>query len=168
MGSFTAVRNVQAINRCKKGSPMTTLPIRFQLCPPFFRLQGMRVDAPTCNLSETYELDAAFFKTHRDRSTLLRPAHYNEFDIEIGSLGEWLQIPQLHVLVTKISVGTHLVTPVYRGKAFFREVTTDGEIAMIVADMCKLGGIDQDEFELYERTRNAQTASLKAGNEIVH
>ena len=148
---------------------MTNEPLRFRLCPPFFRLQAMRVDSPTCNLATSYERDAAFFRKNANRHIHLRLADMNEFDIGMEAVGEWLQLPQLHVLVTKLSIGVHLITPVYRGKAFFREVATDGELAMIVADMGKLGGIDQEEFERYEEAHNAQgTASKVNRKQIIH
>ena len=107
--------------------------LRFRLCPPFFALRGMRIDSPASNHNEAYELDLASFKGAPQRRLMLRPALFNEFDIEIGTVGEWLKLPQLHVLVSQLAIGSHLLTPLYRGKPFFSGVTTDNEVVIIVA-----------------------------------
>ena len=148
---------------------MTNSVQRFQFSPPHFKFETIRVDCPTCNRAETYGRDLDFFKANKDRRLSLRIADRNEFDHVIMTVGEWLQLPQLHVLVTKMSTGVHLVTPVYRGKTFFAEVTTDAEVGLIVADMAKLEGIDLLELEQYELTHKEQIAAFTAvSNEIVH
>ena len=129
--------------------------IRFRLCPPFFKLRGMRVDSPTSNNSDSYKKDSAFFKANPRRRLILRSAFMNEFDIDL-ELTNWLRLPILHCLVTQLSTGVHLLTPVYRGKAFFGDVTTDTEIAMIVGEMALRGGIDTPEFEAFEVAYNAK------------
>jgi hypothetical protein len=143
--------------------------IRYRLCPPFFALRGIRIDSPASNNSEAYQLDLAAFKAAPQRRLMLRPAYFNEFDIEVGSVGDWLKLPQLHVLVNQLSIGSHLLTPVYRGKPFFSGVTTDNEVVIIVAEMAKRGGIDRLEFEQFEQIHNEQmkVAHLVKG-EVVH
>lgn len=143
--------------------------LRFRLCPPFFSLRGMRIDSPASNNSEAYELDLAAFKAAPQRRLMLRPALFNEFDIEVGTVGEWLKLPQLHVLVNQLSIGSHLLTPLYRGKPFFSEVTTDNEVVIIVAEMAKRGGIDRHEFERFEQIHNEEMkASHSVKGEVVH
>jgi hypothetical protein len=143
--------------------------LRYRLCPPFFALRGMRIDSPACNNKETYSSDVAFFRSNAQRRLMLRSAYFNEFDIEVGTVGDWLRLPQLHVLVNQLSVGSHLLTPLYRGKSFFGEVTTDSEVVMIVAEMAKRGGIDRLEFEQFEQIHNEQTkASHSVKGEVIH
>jgi hypothetical protein len=129
--------------------------LRFRICPPFFSLRGMRVDSPTSNNHDAYERDTTFFKINPHRRSILRPAFIDEFDIDI-ELGQWIQLPTLHCIVNQLSTGVHLLTPVYRGKPFFREVTTDSEVAMIVAEMASRGGINRPEFEQFEQAHNAR------------
>jgi hypothetical protein len=143
--------------------------LRYRLCPPFFALRGMRIDSPASNNSEAYQQDLAAFKAAPQRRLILRPAYFNEFDVEVGTIGDWLKLPQLHVLVNQLSVGSHLLTPLYRGKPFFTSVTTDNEVVIIVAEMAKRGGIDRLEFEQFEQIHNEQIRaphSVKA--EVVH
>jgi hypothetical protein len=145
--------------------------LRFRLCPPFFGLRGMRIDTPASNNAETYEHDLALFRSAPQRRLMLRPAYFNEFDIEVGTIGQWMQLPQLHVLVTQLSIGSHLLTPLYRGKPFFGEVTTDSEVVMIVAEMAQRRGIDKNEFEQFEQAHNARikaTDSIKGEGEVTH
>jgi hypothetical protein len=154
MGSIVAACNVQAINRSKKGclTMSSNGTVRFQFSPPHFKFETVRVDCPTSNRTDIYERDLTFFKSHQNRRLSLRLADKGEFDHAAMTLGEWLQVPQLHVLVTKLSTGVHLVVPVYRGKAFFREVASDAEVSLIVADMAKLEGIDLEEIARYEQS----------------
>jgi hypothetical protein len=143
--------------------------LRFRLCPPFFALRGMRIDSPASNNKETYSSDVAFFRSNAQRRLMLRSAYFNEFDIEVGTVGDWLRLPQLHVLVNQLSVGSHLLTPLYRGKPFFGEVTTDSEVVMIVAEMAKRGGIDRHEFERFEQIHNEEMkTSHSIKGEVVH
>jgi hypothetical protein len=143
--------------------------LRYRLCPPFFGLRGMRIDSPACNNSEAYSSDVKFFRSNTQRRLILRPAYFNEFDIEVGTIGDWLKLPQLHVLVNQLAIGSHLLTPLYRGKPFFGEVTTDSEVVMIVAEMAKRGGIDRHEFERFEQIHNEQMkASQSVKGEVVH
>ncbi len=143
--------------------------LRFRLCPPFFALRGMRIDSPASNNGEAYGHDLAFFKAAPQRRLMLRPAYFNEFDIEVGTIADWLKLPQLHVLVNQLAIGSHLLTPLYRGKPFFSGVTTDNEVVIIVAEMAKRGGIDRLEFEQFEQIHNEQTkASHSVKGEVVH
>jgi hypothetical protein len=143
--------------------------LRYRLCPPFFALRGMRVDSPASNNSETYQQDLAAFKAAPQRRLMLRTAYFNEFDIEVGSVGDWLKLPQLHVLVSQLSIGSHLLTPLYRGKPFFGAVTTDNEVVIIVAEMAKRGGIDRLEFEQFEQIHNEEMkTSHSIKGEVVH
>src|SRR5258708_7025846 len=123
--------------------------LRYRLCPPFFALRGMRIDSPANNNAETYKHDLAFFKAAPQRRLMLRTAYFNEFDIEVGSVGDWLKLPHLHVLVSQLSIGSHLLTPLYRGKPFFGGVTTDNEVVIIVAEMPKRAGTTLHHFQRF-------------------
>ena len=138
--------------------------LRFQLCPPFFKLQGLRFDTPTNNHFLTYGYDCKFFAAHKGRRLRLRDAIYNEFDVEFDSMADWLKVPKLHVLVTQHSVGVHMVTPVYRGKSFYPESSTDAEVNMILATMFARRGIDQPEFEAFEQAHNEANRLLRAAS----
>jgi hypothetical protein len=62
-----------------------------------------------------------------------------------------------------------LLTPLYRGKPFFRGVTTDNEVVIIVAEMAKRGGIDRLEFEQFEQIHNKEIkTSHSIKGEVVH
>jgi hypothetical protein len=144
----------------------------FFLVPPFFKLSGLRIDTPARNHADTYSRDAAFFKTNKGRRLLLRTAGPREFDKCTESLGEWLQLPQLHILVTQLSAGVHQVSPVYRGKAFFAEVDTDSEVAMIVAEMYVRGGIDHVATlqcdELFRTREKGKLGSKQSKDKVIH
>ena len=135
----------------------------FFLVPPFFELNGLRIDTPSDNLTQTYRRDVGFFKANPHRRLMLRTADNREFDKCTETVGQWLQLPHLHVLITQLTKGTHLVSPVYRGKSFFEEVTSDGEIATIVAAMYVRGGIDSVAKAQCDSMFNA---SAKANNEL--
>jgi hypothetical protein len=143
--------------------------LRYRLCPPFFALQGIRVDSPASNNNEAYKHDLAAFKVAPQRRLMLRPAFFGEFDIEVGCVGDWLKLPQLHVLVSQLSIGSHLLTPLYRGKPFFSGVSTDNEVVIIVAEMAKRGGIDRLEFEQFEQIHNVEVKTAHSiKGEVVH
>jgi hypothetical protein len=144
----------------------------FVLCPPFFKLNSMRIDTPARNYGDEYSRDAAFFKANKNRRLVLRTAGPREFDKCTETLGEWLQLPQLHILVTQLTAGVHHVLPVYRGKAFFREVDTDGEVAMIVAEMYVRGGIDPvaelECNELFRTREKGKLGSNQSNDKVIH
>jgi hypothetical protein len=127
----------------------------------------MRVDTPTSNNIQTYDYDAKSFKRNPRRKLIIRPAFFNEFDIEVD-LSQWQQLPKLHCLVNQLSIGVHFLTPVYRGAAFFHEVTTDSEVIMIVAEMAKRGGIDVREWEQFERAYNLRLRLTDTSDGIVN
>ena len=113
-----------------------------KVCPPLFKLSVIRIDSPNSNRGEAYGQDAAFFKANPKRRLYLRDAQYGEFDLEL-ELGDWLSLPKLHVLVAQVSSGVHMITPVYRGKAFFKQdVETDAEVGLILDAMARREGFD--------------------------
>ena len=98
-----------------------------------------------------WQTDTLFFKKHHrpSRQNLLRWAYTNEF----GSAPKHYSIsPPLWVLVNEISIGTHKASPVWRGSAFFptklfssmpvADVSSDGEIAVILTEIQRRGGFD--------------------------
>jgi hypothetical protein len=132
-----------------------TMPqaIDTRLCPPLFAVQALRVDSPTSNRADSYKCDAEFFKKQPERRFNIRPALFNEFDV-VETMNEWLQLPPLHVLVTQVVTGVHFVTPTWRGRLFYAEVSTDSELAMILSEMNRRGGIDRAALDTFTRMFN--------------
>jgi hypothetical protein len=73
--------------------------------------------------------------------------------------------PILWVLVTKLAPGFHLISPTWRGPPFFRistfkqtyfaNVTTDAEVAALLDEFFRRGGVDQQALEHWEARARA-------------
>jgi hypothetical protein len=138
-----------------------------QLTPALFQFGLLRSDSAAKNHASTYAGDIEFFRSHSGRRMYIREAAIGEWDTDITNLGDWLQVPRLHVLVAQITVGTHTVTPVYRGKAFFPpDVQTDAEVGVIVIEMSRRGGFDFTEMLAFAKDHLPAGMSLQS--EIVH
>jgi hypothetical protein len=158
MGRIIARISTEAINQItSRGVNMVT--DIYQLCPPLFALGALRIDSPASNSREIYEQDKEFFRLHPGRRLYIRKDYIGEFDVEM-SAGDWLQLPRLHILVSQLTGGIHLVTPIYRGKAFFYDnVETDAEVSLIVVEIARRNGIDGGEWSTFEAKRIKQLDS---------
>jgi hypothetical protein len=126
----------------------------YQLSPPLFALGLLRIDSPTCHLTDTYSHDKEFFQLHKRRNLYIRADYNGEFD-QLMEIGEWLRVPRLQVLVTQLAAGIHQVVPVYRGKSFFYgNDTTDLEILQILIEMSRRNGIGVTEWIAFENQHN--------------
>ena len=144
----------------------------YQLCPPSFGLGILRIDSPTKHNREPYEQDKQFFALHKGRSLYLRGDYRNEFDIALET-EEWLRLPRLQVLVTQVSIGVHLVTPVYRGKQFFYDnLGSDAEVALVLVEMQRRGGMNAAEWMAFEsqwiERQRALTTLETPKDEVTH
>jgi hypothetical protein len=113
-----------------------------------------RIDSPVANMPAAYAVDIDFFKQNSDRRICIRKVQYKECDPPF-EISDWMQIPQLWVEVVRVADGFHRVTPIFRGKGFFSEThTTDAEVAAILIEMQKRGGIAAEEFVAFEKRMN--------------
>ena len=122
------------------------------LCQTLAQTALARFYAPHCGYSAVYEIDLAWFSRHKNskRRWFIRQSFGPEF--------ETIQLtptqPRLWVIVGELSPGFHLVLPVWRGPPFFRvctfkyvsvaDVSSDFEIAAILDECLRRGGVDQD------------------------
>ncbi|MDE1162303.1 MAG: hypothetical protein PW792_10215 [Acidobacteriaceae bacterium] len=122
----------------------------YKLCPPLFSLNALRVDSPSKQNREAQRRDAEFFKANPRRRLHLREAIPDEFDLQL-SIGEWLGVPVLHVLVIQVLAATHLAIPVYRGRRFWSEkLSSDEEIGQVLTEQSRREGIDVGEWMMFE------------------
>lgn len=139
-----------------------------QLCPPLFALGLLRIDSPSSYKGDVYQQDKEFFQLHKGRTLYLRAAYIGEFDLEM-ELAEALKTPKLHVLVTQLAKGSHQITPVYRGKAFFYgNDTTDLEVIQILIEMARRNGIDETEWVAFEDKNDRTFNALPSKTEVIH
>ncbi len=92
-----------------------------------------------------------------------------EFDLTMPN-GEWLQVPRLWCLVSRLSSGIHSVVPVYRGRKFWSFIKDDEALALVLVDIARREGIDAQEFAAFERkvvAKNKQALGA-SGSGIVH
>jgi len=133
----------------------------YQLCPPLFGMGMMRIDSPSSNNRDIYAQDKSFFALHKNRNLYLRQSYNGEFDLEL-STGDWLRIPHLQILVTKLATGIHQVCPTYRGSSFFYgNDSTDLEVLQIVMEMSRRGGIDVNEWSKFATAHNDRMKAIE-------
>jgi hypothetical protein len=160
MGSIVTESTIESISRIDGRKQMTTDSI-YQLSPPLFALGMLRIDSPSSHQRDIYSTDKEFFALHSRRNLYIRTSYMGEFDQPM-EMGEWLRVPRLQVLVTKLATGIHQVVPVYRGKSFFYgNDTTDLEILQILVEMSRRGGIDASEWYLFELGYMARIEAAK-------
>ncbi len=147
------------------------MPSIYELAPPLLAMKAARIDSAVMNHATAYKADTNFFISHPRCKTNIRPEYKEEFDL-VMPVGEWLQIPRLWCLVTQIATGIHSVLPLYRGKQFWSALTDDAATALVMVEMARREGIDQEEFLAFEKRVIAQnTKSLAASQrtrEIIH
>lgn len=139
----------------------------YRFAPPLFSLGLLRVDSPTHSHHVAYEKDKAFFASHRGRNLHIRLEYKAEFDVELPP-AEYLQLPILHILVTQLATGIHHVTPIYRGSAFWEVGTTDLELATVVSEMARRGGIDPLEWIKFESEWHSRNHATIDSGGIIH
>jgi hypothetical protein len=152
------------------------------LCPPASSLRLSRVDTKRKHVhSSIYDADRTYFLVKR-RDAFIRQARCGEFDYSPDShaLAETYRdvmgfepplkpndalrsvvkyIPKLWCLVSHIAPGTHSVTTVYRGDAFFKVYECEGQTIADLRNADKLTltleamharmGYDAAAWELY-------------------
>ncbi|MES2390843.1 MAG: hypothetical protein V4555_04325 [Acidobacteriota bacterium] len=120
-----------------------------ELTPPIFAFGFSRVDSAAQNAMLPYRGDGNFFRDHPKRRVYVRNAWADEFDKHIPAEHR-KELPTLHVLVTQVAPGVHYVAPVFRTSyPFWANLTTDAEVASVVAEMCRRGGMDVEEMAAY-------------------
>jgi hypothetical protein len=127
-------------------------PDHARLCQTLAQARLAQPYAPRSANSAVYESDLAWFSRHKNpkRRWSIREMIGPEFETRQISL----QPPSLWALVGELSPGFHVVSPVWRGSPFFRvstfryvsvaNVSSDAEIAMILDECFRRGGVDQD------------------------
>ena len=136
------------------------------LVPPLFGMQWLLVDSPTRS-GIAYRKDKQWFTEHPRRRFRIRQEWPFEFDAAMVS-PEKITIPRLQVLVARVSVGTHLIAPIYRGTPEFNvDVDADEEISSLLADMAHRSFLNRTELEKFLEMREAHcalhgTATMKA------
>jgi hypothetical protein len=152
------------------------------LCPPAMSLRLSRIDTKSKHLySSIYDADRTLFRVKRCEA-FIRQAREGEFDYSpdghalaetyrdamrfeppvkpneaLRSVAKY--IPKLWCLVSNIVPGTHSVTTVFRGDAFFRvyefeghtiaNLKTGDKLTSILATMQAQKGYDAAAWELY-------------------
>jgi hypothetical protein len=154
------------------------------LCPSSLTLNLSRFDSPQHHLHRSiYANDCDYLRVHPKRNRLLRESNCGEFDYG-PSTGPFMEtypklqfqsaqlpdeimrrmsgdIPRLWVLVTKLAIGVHQVTTIYRGNPFWKIVERDArEIAYfdsdedmlpVLAEIQKREGFDLKAWEVFEK-----------------
>ncbi|AFL87462.1 hypothetical protein Terro_1144 [Terriglobus roseus DSM 18391] len=123
-----------------------------RIMPPVFvggPLSSGRVDTPDRNAGIPHFGDSTFFRMNPKRKTAVRAAYPQEFD-QLVPAEVRAELPKMHVLVTKLSEGVHLVLPVYRtNRPFWTEPKSDAEAAVTVEAMARMGGWDLAEMQAF-------------------
>lgn len=144
------------------------MPSIYQLTPPLLAMNALRIESPLSNLTLDYERDCKFFADYPSRHALIRDAAIGEFDLDMP-VGEFLQVPQLWCLVTRISSGVHSVVPIYRGKKFWQFIKDDAALGLVLCEMARRNGIDDQEFTAFEKRIVAENTQLLAsGSGTIH
>jgi hypothetical protein len=147
------------------------MPSVFTLLPPNLACNQLRIDSSIHSRQERYEEDKKWFAANPKRRMYLR-ADIDEFDPVTIPIGEKLQMPKLHVLVTEIASGVHSVQPVYRGRAFWNHrLENDSAVATVLVEMQQQRGYDAKEFaEFLDRVqeKNRKFSAMNATNGNVH
>jgi hypothetical protein len=120
--------------------------------PSIFFQERARIDSPKHPYALMYTTDKEFFKAHPDRSQYIRTCCVGEFGTTVKSIS---LLPPIHVLVTKLKTGFHMVMSVYVGPYYDCNPTSDDEITSILEDMESRNGIDNQCWrEFCERIHN--------------
>ena len=144
------------------------MPSIYQLAPPLFAMNALRLESPLSNRSIDYERDCKFFADYPRRHSLIREAGMGEFDPDMPA-GEFLQVPKLWCLVTQIASGVHSVVPVYRGRKFWSFMKDDAALGLVLCEMARREGMDAQEFIAFERNVVAKNNRMLASrSETIH
>ena len=110
-----------------------------------------------------YGADGLFFATHPARRLYLREAIRNEYDIYTGE-EERKERPMLWAAVLLLAPGHHMILPAWRGKAFWRSIETDQDVADALLQMSLRGGLSIAEWYSYicdQRIRKGNKAKSR-------
>jgi hypothetical protein len=144
------------------------MPSIYELTPPLLSMKAHRIESPLSNRAIDYERDSKFFSEYPQRQSLIREAGMGEFDLDMPN-GEFLQIPTLWVLVTRLSNGVHSIVPVYRGRKFWSFIKDDAALGLVLVDIARREGMDAQEWMAFERRVTAKNRQLLAsGSETIH
>src|ERR1035437_281265 len=167
MGSVTANVRIEPINRSDER--VLAMPSIYELSPPLLAMNALRIESPLSNRTIDYERDCKFFADYPSRHALIRDAGIGEFDLDMP-IGEFLQVPTLHCLVTRISSGVHSVVPIYRGRKFWQFIKDDATLGLVICEMARREGMDAQEFAAFERRIVAENKQLlcASGSETIH
>ena len=99
--------------------------------PPVTLLRMMETHSPAMRDDASYAADCAWFRTHPKRSATIRTGmEFAEFIVALSSN----PAPQLHVLVVQLAPGFHIVMPVWRGAATWKQEHVSASAYALVAD----------------------------------
>lgn len=131
---------------------------------------------PQLHAPAIYEADGLFFAMNPERRMYVREAFKNEYDFSAND-EQHAQRPTLWVLVVLMTPGHHLLLPVWRGRAFWRDLQTDQDVANVLYRMCLREGLNLGEWMSYiydQRSRRSNAkhevtkASRKPKKEVIH
>jgi hypothetical protein len=116
--------------------------------------------APYDAHEKAYDLDLVWFRRNLrpKRRSHIREQHPGEFETWNFKMPI---VPLLWVHVIELSAGFHLVYPLWRGHAGLNvNASTDNEVAAIVAEFFRRGGVDHEAISKWEAaTREANMAT---------
>ena len=145
------------------------MPSIYQLAPPLLAMNALHIESPLSNRTIDYERDCKFFADYPNRHALIRDAAIGEFDLLDMPVGEFLQVPTLWVLVSRIASGVHSVVPIYRGRKFWQFIKDDAALGLVICEMARHEGIDAQEFAAFERRIVAENKQfLASGSGTIH
>jgi hypothetical protein len=144
------------------------MPSIYELTPPLLSMKAHRIESPLSNRAIDYERDSKFFSDYPKRQSLIREAGMGEFDLDMPP-GEFLQVPTLWVLVTRLSNGVHSIVPVYRGRKFWSFIKDDAALGLVLVDIARREGMDAQEWMAFERRVTAKNRqALASGSGTIH
>ena len=131
---------------------------------------------PQLHAPAIYEADGLFFAMHPERRMYVREAFKNEYDFSANDEAHQNR-PKLWVLVVHMTAGHHLLLPCWRGRAFWRELSSDQDVANALHLMSVREGMSLSEWYSYiadqrvrraDAKRQAKKAKRKHTKEVIH
>lgn len=129
-------------------NPVSDVEIYADVCPTIGTLMLAHYSTPAKHNPAVYKRDEQFFSTFPDRRLYLRPAIAGEFDVFKG-WEAFKKLPVLWVLVSKLTEGTHEITPRYRGERFWKNHGTDDQTAAILIEIAEKGALKLSDWYSY-------------------
>jgi hypothetical protein len=122
------------------------------LPPALFATPMLRMDTCVMKHVRAFDADGKFFAENPQRRLYIRGAFDDEFNMPMD-INDYMQIPQMQALVTKLHDGVHLVAFVYYGRALVNTpIATDADVAQVLAAMQRqIGGHGGEEWTRFVR-----------------